>query len=480
MSERQGWGLRRRLAPALRRFALPLCCLLLSACAFQRYEARPISAEGIVNGLSTNSLSSPELRSFVQAHYRPAEPTWPPRQWNLDTLTLAAFFFNPELEAARAKLATMEAGQLTAAQRPNPVLQFPLQRTLNPKNGDSPWTLGVALDIPIETAGRRGYRINEAAHLVTASRLQVANVAWSVRSQLREQLLALWSLSERSDLFLRQVELDQKLETMLEKRVSAGYASAWELNLQRLSLIRARSDLLAAQREVAATKVRVATVLGLRAEALSGVDLDLNGFSQFPAELPSQEIRRQALLNRADVLAGLAQYEASQAALQLEVAKQYPNMHLGPGYTFDRGERKLGFDFTGLELPIFNRNAGPIAEARGRRLEAEARVKQLESKAFSDADGAAATYTITRGMVLQSQTQLTVQRRQLETAQRTLEVGQDDRMSLVLAQKAALAARLALVDARFQLQQSVGRIEDAMQRPVSDTTVQTSPNELAK
>lgn len=465
---------------SFRKFVLSFYCLLLSACAAQHYDARPISAEGIANGLNTHSLNSPELRSFVRAHYRQSEQPWPPGQWNLHTLTLAAFFFNPELEAARAKLATIEAGQITAEQRLNPVLQFPLQRTLNPKGGDSPWTLGITLDIPIETAGKRGYRTSEAGHLVTAARLQVANVAWGIRSQLREQLLALWLVSERVRLLQVQVELDQKLVAMLEKRLSAGYASSWELNQQRLSLIQARGDLLAAQREAAATRVRVAAVLGLRVEALADGDVDLSGFSQSLPELPPQEIRLQALLNRADVLAGLAQYEASQAALQLEVARQYPNLHLGPGYTFDQGARKVGFDFTGLELPLFNRNAGPIAEARSRRLEAEARVKQLEAKAFADADGAVTTYKLSRGMVRQNETQLAVQRRQLGAAQRALELGQDDRMSLVLAEKAELTARLALLEAKFQMQQAAGKIEDAMQRPISGTSVQISPGELAK
>ncbi|MBK4736779.1 TolC family protein [Noviherbaspirillum pedocola] len=393
---------------------------------------------------------------------------------------MAALFFNPDLQAVRAKLATTEAGQVTAAQRPNPVLQFPLQWTVNPNTGVSPWIVGFALDIPIETAGKRGYRVNEAGHLVTAARLQTANVAWSIRSQLREQLLSLWSTSERFGLLQRQVDLDQKLVTILEKRLAAGYASTWEVNQQRLSLIQDRNELLAVQREMAAAKVRVASVLGLRAEALSNAQLDLTGFSSPVPELPPQGIRRQALLNRADVLEGLAQYEVSQAALQLEVARQYPNLHLGPGYTFDQGAHKVGFDFTGLELPIFNRNEGPIAEARSRRLEAEARVKQLEAKAFAEVDSAVAAYNTTRGMMSQNESQLAVQRRQLRTAQRALELGQDDRMSLTLAEKTELLARLAVLDATVQMQQAVGKIEDAMQRPISGPTVPDSLSEFAK
>jgi outer membrane protein TolC len=462
------------------KFALSLLCSLLSACALQRYDARPISAEGVAQRLDSHSLNSAKLRNFAQSHGYLPEQSWPPQPWNLDSLTLVAFFFNPDLEAARAQLSTTQASQITAAQRPNPVLQLPLQRTLNPKNGDSPWTLGLALDVPIETAGKRDYRINEAAHLVTASEFHVANVAWGVRSQLREQLLALWLTSAKAKLLDQQTELDQRLVAMLEKRLSAGYASAWEVNQQRILLIKSKKDLLATQRDMVASRVKLAAVLGLRVDELTSIALDLTEFGQPVPAIPEQKVRLQALLNRTDVLEGLAQYEATQAALQLEVARQYPNLHLGPGYTFDQGIRKVGFDFTGLQLPIFNRNEGPIAEARGRRIEAEARVEQFEAKAFAECDSAVADYNTTRRMLEQNEAQLVAQHRQLATAQRSLKLGQDDQLSVTLAEQAELAVRLAVLDAAFQTQQAVGKIEDAMQRPIFGTSVQYSRSELPK
>ncbi|EHP41784.1 divalent cation resistant determinant protein C [Cupriavidus basilensis OR16] len=370
------------------------------------------------------------MRDFIARHAMRASSDWPPPRWNLDTLTLAAFYFNADLDIARARLATTEASIQTAAQRPNPSLQLPSQHTLNPRGGDSPWTLGIALDIPIQTAGKRGYRIDQATHFASAARLDVANIAWSVRSQLRTQLLNLWFANSRTKLLKQQLALDQRLNAMLEKRVRLGDASAWELNQQRLALIQAQADLLNAQRQASAATVQVANVLGLRPGVLDGLDIDLADFEKPYASVPVPEIRLQALLNRADVRSGLAQYEASQAALQLEVAKQYPDIHLGPGYTFDQGLRKLGFDFTNLMLPIFNRNEGPIAEARARRLEAEAQVKRLESQAMGEIDGAVAAYQATHGIVTRNEEQVRLQGIQLLGAQRSFEAGQTDRMAL--------------------------------------------------
>ncbi|MDE2201604.1 MAG: TolC family protein [Burkholderiaceae bacterium] len=464
----------------MRRLLIPLVGLLLSACALDRYDPRPLSTESVANAYTARSLNAPELREYIRQHYPSAAEAWPPSRWDPQSLTLAAFYFNPDLEAARAKFATAEAATTTAAQRPNPTLQLPLQRTLNPKDGDSPWTLGIALDIPIETGGKRDHRIREATHLSSAARFQVANAAWGVRSQLRTQLLNLWFAGERTQLLGQQLELDKRTVDMLERRLLVGDASPWEVNQQRLAVMQAQTDLLSAQRDAAAARVQVATVLGLRAGALDNVELDLTEFARpFPA-LPADTLRSQALLNRADVQAGLAQYEASQSALQLEVAKQYPDIHLGPGYTFDQGARKLGFDFGGLVLPIFNRNEGPIAEARARRLEAQAHLQQLQSQAFGETDGAIAAYRVTGDIVKQGEAQLAAQSRQLVATQRAFDIGQSDRLTLTLAQKAELAAKLALKDATFQMQQAVGHLEDAMQRPLAVTALGQDANSSLK
>src|SRR5262249_18362260 len=108
-------------------------------------------------------------------------------------------------------------------------------------------------------------------------------------------------------------------------------------------------------------------------------------------DLSTQEVRRQALLNRADLLASLAEYEATQAALQLQIAKQYPDIHLGPGYQYDQGDHKVTLALT-AELPILNQNQGPIAEAEAHRNEAAARFLALQAKVIADIDRAVASY----------------------------------------------------------------------------------------
>ena len=61
-----------------------------------------------------------------------------------------------------------------------------------------------------------------------------------------------------------------------------------------------------------------------------------------------------------------AEYEAAERALALEVAKQYPDLQIGPGYGEQDGDRQFVLGL-GIALPIFNANRQGIAESEAQR-----------------------------------------------------------------------------------------------------------------
>ena len=97
--------------------------------------------------------------------------------------------------------------------------------------------------------------------------------------------------------------------------------------------------------------------------------------------------------NRPDILASLSEYAAAQSAVQLEIAKQYPDVHLGPGYEYDQGQNKWALGLS-VELPVRNRNQGPIAEAQAKREEAAARFIDLQARVIAEIDRALATHDV--------------------------------------------------------------------------------------
>src|SRR5260370_32075953 len=87
----------------------------LAGCAVQRYRPAPIAASATASGFEARSLADPGLRSFEGKNLGHPVSPWPPKTWDLQTLSLAAMYFHPALESARARVAGTEAALLTAS-----------------------------------------------------------------------------------------------------------------------------------------------------------------------------------------------------------------------------------------------------------------------------------------------------------------------------------------------------------------------------
>ncbi|HEY3535973.1 MAG TPA: TolC family protein [Trinickia sp.] len=172
---------------------------------------------------------------------------WPPTRWTPETLTLAAFYYSPALDVARAQWETAKAGIEVADAVPNPVLQLPFQYNAPNPGPGSPFTLGAALDIPIETAHKRGYRVDQASHLSEAARLNIANEAWKVRSRVWAALVALYAAREQSGFLNKTAAAERQIAEMSTKRLAAGQFSQPDVDAAVLADTKAQADLAAAR-----------------------------------------------------------------------------------------------------------------------------------------------------------------------------------------------------------------------------------------
>ncbi len=368
---------------------LGLLLLLLAGCA--RYQPAPVSPAQTAAALEGRSLADSRLKAFLEQNSAPPE-TWPLRQWDGRRLVLAALYFHPDLEVSRAQWRVAQAGEITAGARPNPTVNLGPQYAINSDIGASPWLMFLDFDIPIETAGKRGHRLAQSRHLSEAARLNIVSTAWQVRGRLRDALNEYVAARQRMGGLRTRMGIEEQVEQRLEQKQAAGALATAELLPQRVALQKSRLDLADAERAAAEARARVAGAVGLPLAALEAVELP-SEWPEPPAaleQLTSAEARRLALQSRPDILAGLAEYEAAQSALQLEIARQYPDLHLGPGYEYDQGENKFGFQLA-AELPLFNRNQGPIAQAEARRAAAAARFVALQSRVIGEIDLALAS-----------------------------------------------------------------------------------------
>ena len=230
--------------------------------------------------------------------------------------------------------ATAQAGILTAKARPNPSLSVGGGWTNSP---ESPVVFHFDPAITLETAGKRGWRILESEKLAEAARVQVAETAWRVRSRVRaawlDYVMALRSL----DVLRNERDVRAEAAAILEKRLSVGEAARPDVSVARTALISVEVEAKAAETTVAESGAALASAIGL--PSLPAVDAQ--ALPATPASLPLAEVQKAGLLNRADIRRSLLEYAAAEARLRLEIANQYPDIQLSPGYGFDEGHHKI-------------------------------------------------------------------------------------------------------------------------------------------
>lgn len=458
---------------SLRRAALALAALGLASC--QHVAPAPLSAERSAVALEGRSLADAELRRFLERETATTFATWPPTRFDLEQLTLAALYFQPSLDVARAQRDVARGGVVTAGQRPNPAIILAPEWSANPGTGISPWLALLHFEWPIETGHKHEHRTAHAVAVADGAEHALAAQAWTVRRSVRAALGVAVATDERAKLLRNRADAEQALATLLDGRVQMGAASRADALPARLAWLATEAELADTERSRDGARAQVAAAIGVPVSALDdiefayplaggGVGLDPNG---------ADGLRRRALHERADVLAALDSYTASEAALRLELAKQWPDVRLGGGYQFDEGQSKWGLTLA-LDLPVMNHNEGPIAEAVAARSEAAARFVALQAQVIAELDQVQAELEGARVRRERLDALVASQRRVLERARAARAAGAADRAAELAAQIETLRGEGLLLDARAALDQALGQLEGAVQGPLA------TPSSIAK
>jgi cobalt-zinc-cadmium efflux system outer membrane protein len=449
----------------LRFLALSLAAILTVATSCIRYQARPVEPAKVMDDFEARTLAAPELGELLIRNGEVKD--WPPAVWDLKALTLAAFYYHPDLDIARAQWGIARGGIVTAGERPNPTLNIITgYNSTTPVSLVTPWIPEVSLDIPIETVGKRGIRIAQARKLAEAARWDIFTTAWEVRSRLRGALLGVYAAGEKETLLIDAQRLQAETVRLLEIEKEAGEVSAYEVEQARVALDNARLAAVEAARVKEAAMASLAAAVGLPRKALEGVRLSFDTLLRPPMpDLPAAEVRRHAVLNRSDILGALSEYAAAEAALRLEIAKQYPDIRLGPDYQLDQTDNKwtLGLSF---DLPILSRNRGPIAEATARRAENAARFLALQSQVIGELDAAVEDCRAALRKSRAADDLLAHLTGQAKVAGVRRELGEISRLDLLAIQLELNAGAQARLEALVQAQEAVGRLENAAQSPL--------------
>jgi len=461
--------------------------LLGTGCAYQKYQAKPLDPAQTSAKLLTKNIASEDFKAYLIKQGF-TENLLPFATWGLNELTWCALYHHTKLGVAKAQLALANASLETAGQKQNPTLGGNIARS-NQANGDiRPWAYGLNVEIPIETGNKRQTRIEEAQHLVEVARLDVAEMAWQLRSQIAKDLLRYHQNIAMTDALKNELRIQTKLVDLLAKRLSLGAVSSTELSAAKLRQQKTQFSLANEQAKLIGIRTNLATDAGLPIKnfndlILKPLNLD-EALTKQSAHLNTPDkyknLQTSALLNRLDIRRSLEKYAAAEAKIKLEVAKQTPDISLNPGFAFEFGDSIWSLGFSAL-LNLINKNQTLIAEAKQLREIEGAQFEALQAKIIGDLGQSLASYEASLENVRGLKAQLVEQTLYTQKLQRQFDAGLIDRLDLTQNQLNTNSLEQQILEAQFNNLHAALAVEDIMQRPIFDdfsmpTTISANVN----
>lgn len=449
--------------------------VFIAGCTNEKYLAKPLDPASSSAKLLNKDATSADFNAYlIKQGY--VEKDLPFTTWGLNELTLCALYHHTKLDVAKAQLALANAAVNTANQKQKPLLGGRAARSNQANYDKSPWAFGLEVEIPIETANKRAIKIKEAQHLAEAARIDVAEVAWQLRSQIAKDLLRYYENIALQKQLSHEVKKQDELIKILEKRVQLGALSNTELGLAKLLQQKTLFALNSEQVKLTEIGAALAYDVGLTTKNFNQLNLkplDLNATFEIQSTqlTESKSLQEKALLNRLDIRRSLEKYAAAESKIKLEVAKQTPDISLSPGFIFEFGDSVWSLGFSTL-LNLLNKNNDLnqmlIAEATQLREIEGAQFAALQAKIIGDLSQNLAIYQASLQNINQIKTQQATQMRYSQKLQRQFDTGLIDRLALTQNSLNTALLEQQLLNAQFSNLNAALAIEDTMQRPLFD------------
>jgi len=453
---------------------LSLLCLGMAACSFQEYIAKPIDTAALTQKIAGRRADDALFQQYlINNGYSPAQ--LPIQQWELDDLIHCALFFNPSLDVARAQWRSAEAAKLTAAEMRLPTVGGQYSKSNNASEEISPHAYGLSIEIPIETANKRNIRIESAQHLSEAAKLRIAQAAWQLRNDVAKAFNEYQANRQQMKLLSKEQAYRQDVVAIYQKRVDLGESSNIELSKAKLQLQTLNTELESKQRNHLVLLSSLASSLGLplaQVEQMQIVDAANTKTPGIPASgTPAlADLQTQALLNRLDIRIALERYAIAETKLKLEIARQYPDIVISPGYAYEFGDKIWSLGLSSL-MTILTKNKLAIAEATQLR-EAEAKqFEALQTSVISEVNVANARLTQAMQFLENQKNLYRQQQANTRRMDSRLRTGEIDRLELSYARLEEVLAEQHIALADFQLASSINDLENAIQAPLAGSSI---------
>ena len=456
---------------------LLVAALVISAlanCAQQKYTASPLNIKAISNNLINKDPRDAGFQAFL-AKNGIAENLLPLKSWGINELTLAALYFNPKLNLAKAQWASSMAAISTANQRAQGSLDASIARSNQGGGEPKPWSYGLNLNLPLETANKRQLRTDQATQLAEATRIEIAQTAWQLRHQINLDLVNIIESNSQAKLLKVELKHHYDMTDMLEKRVKLGLQSNTELSQAKLLQLKTLKSLNAELARIPELTAVLAADVGLTADKFSLIPLESTDVFDIVNQQKNvlakpnaiKKLQETALLNRLDVRAALARYLAAESKIKLEIAKQTPDIIFSPAFLFDFGNSIWSLGISNL-LFLFNDNKTLALEAEKLRDVEAAQFEVLQAQIIADLAISEAAYNASVIEIAQSRQLHIAETAHFQRLQKQFDAGNIDRLELTQSRLGSIFSAQAMHDAHFKSIRAGLAVEDVMQYPLYD------------
>jgi outer membrane protein TolC len=434
----------------------------LAACSVETYRPIPLDPELTLGEFTRRSLADPALADFARERGRTAT-SWPPSRWGWPDLALVAAYYHPDLAVARARQQVAQSGVAAVGQLSPKGVGLLFEHHGDTVSKTSPWSIGIDVDLPASGAGRHAARIEQSEAQLNAAEFETAEILWQLQVGILRRCIELFAAKSDTALLQEETVAQHEIESMLTKRLALGVASGTEITTARQRRLVGEEALSEAAVREEDAFAALAQAIGITTAALRKIELALEGLGDLRiVSVDSKTWRALALHENSDLHRLLADYAAAEAAVKLEVARQFPELSLKPGYLWDQGDNRWSLALGWLVPPTLG-NQPAIREAEAKRQVVALQFMARQATIIAEVDAAALRYGLAREAMERAQAVEEIAIARELRSRRDYEAGAADHVDLIASHLDTLAADRALLFRRIALLQAQADLAAAVQ-----------------
>lgn len=449
-----------RFSQSLLRLAAS-CLLLLSACSI--YHPKPLT-EAAVEG----SLEVPDAAALRVAASKIEHPILRPVEIDLsngvnpDEAAVLAVLLNPTLRADRDRRGLATAQLVQAGVLPNPQITYGRDFVVGGNTAGTVTAFGFGASWDVTSLVTLSTRREAARANVRSVDLDVAWMEWLTAQAARTAVYKVASLEAQ---LAAANEADRALHenvVTLEQAVELHAKTVLDLSAAESTSEDARLTALGLEQDLARERLALNRAMGFPSNTPARIEIP-----RLPTRLeppPESELMASVETHRLDLLGLKAGYESEDANVRAAILGQFPKISIGFNHAGDTSDvQTVGFGVA-LDIPLFDRNQGSIANERATRQKLFDEYTDRVFQAHSDIATALSDIRLLDRQVAEAVRAVPTLERLVATAKSALDEGNTDvisyyqsRYNLVLRQVELLKLERQLMEAWVALEIASGR-----------------------